>query len=74
MADDRQLHVYKGHQRVDSFETGYRNETINDELVIRDATGAEVKRYAKGDWHAAGVGVACGFVDDDPACATCHPL
>jgi len=75
------MHVYKDHARIavhpptsmqrvnadqsaDVFTFTYNTDgTVTEQLLAH---------YNPGEWHAIG-NIVCGYINDDPKCARCHP-
>lgn len=73
------LEVWKSHSKIDDFPLNYSTEVgkeRSDEagfLFVLDERGREVKRYAPGDWHAAGTTIICAGHSDE-TCDDCGTL
>ena len=72
MAPQR-LEVWHQHQRLADFPLTHTFEFQDDALVILDAQGVEVARYAPGDYSAVGTEIVCAYIDADDGCPRCHP-
>jgi hypothetical protein len=66
------LRVFRDHQLVGEFPSsaGFDNGP-DGELFIRGPKGQLIQTFLDGEWHGAGHGVACAFVDPREDCPSC---
>ena len=77
------VRVFEDHQLVASYASDHftqvgpqgRLDVYQHQIQADDTTrDVKVASFAAGTWHAAGEGIACGFVRPDPNCPNCHGM